>query len=120
MPWTQFNAQLRFWQNYVGRPLVFSIYGQGQIYIAPIPDQIYPIELDTVIQPTPLVNSTDVDNIVEPYASCVKYFAAYLAKYQEQSYGEAEIFKQEYFKSVQQVLTTTATRRIPDPYQTGM
>ncbi len=119
MPWTQFNAQLRFWQNYVGRPLVFSTYGQGQLYIAPIPDQIYPIELDTVIQPTPLVSTTEVDSIVEPYASCVKYFAAYLAKYQEQSYGEAEIYKQEYFKSVQQVLTTTYTRRIPDPYQTG-
>lgn len=119
MPWSEFNAQLRFWQNYVGRPLVFSVYGQGQIYIAPIPDQVYAIELDTVVQPTPLVSNGDVDNIVEPYSSCVKYYAAYLAKYQEQSYGEAEIYKQEYFKAVQQVLSTTYTRRIPNPYSNG-
>lgn len=119
MPWSQFNADVRFWQNYIGRPVVFSVYGQGQIYIAPVPDQVYPMELDTVVQPTPLVTSLEVDEIKEPYASCVKFFAAYMAKYKEQSYGEAEIFKQEYIKQVQQVLSTTFTRRLPSAYGNG-
>ncbi len=25
MPWTQFNAELRFWQNYIGRPISFTL-----------------------------------------------------------------------------------------------
>lgn len=116
LPWTQFNAQLRFWQNYIGRPIAFSIFGQGQIFVGPVPDQVYQIEVDTVILPLPLVNSYDVDSINSPYTNTVKFYAAYLAKYYEQSFGEAEIFKQEYAKQTQAVLTSVYTRRMPDPY----
>jgi len=118
LPWTNFNAQLRYWQNYVGRPICFSTYGQGQLYIAPVPDQSYAIEVDTVILPTALSlnNPTQVDSIVDPYTTPVAFYAAYKAKYKEQSYGEAEIYKQEYAKHVQAVLNSTYTRRIPDPY----
>jgi len=118
LPWTQFNAQLRYWQNYVGRPICFSTYGQGQLYIAPVPDQSYPIEVDTVILPTALTltNPSVVDSIVDPYTTPVAFYAAYKAKYKEQSYGEAEIYKQEYAKHVQAVLNSVYTRRIPDPY----
>ena len=118
LPWTNFNAQLRYWQNYVGRPVCFSIYGQQQIYIGPVPDQSYAIDLDTIILPTPLVltNPDAVDPINDPYTSPVPYYAAYKAKFKEQSYGEAEIFKQQYDKQVQAVLNSVFTRRIPDPY----
>jgi len=118
LPWSQFNAQLRYWQNYVGRPICFSTYGQGQLYIAPVPDQSYAIEVDTVILPTPLSlsNPSVVDSIVDPYTTPVAFYAAYKAKYKEQSYGEAEIYKQEYAKHVQAVLNSVYTRRIPDPY----
>jgi hypothetical protein len=118
LPWSNFNAQLRYWQNYVGRPICFSTYGQGQLYIAPVPDQSYSIEVDTVILPTALsLNSpSTVDSIVDPYTTPVAFYAAYKAKYKEQSYGEAEIYKQEYAKHVQAVLNSTYTRRIPDPY----
>jgi hypothetical protein len=118
LPWTQFNAELRFWQNYIGRPIAFSNYGQGQTYLAPVPDQVYTIELDTVVLPTELVNLNDVDSINDPYYTPVQYYAAYLAKYYEQSFGEAEIFKQEYLKHTQAVLVSTYTRRMPDPYST--
>jgi len=118
LPWTNFNAQLRYWQNYVGRPICFSTYGQGQIYISPIPDQSYYMELDTVIMPTPLQTSAPsvTDTIVAPYTGPVAFYAAYKAKYKEQSYGEAEIYKQEYGKQVNAVQNSVFTRRIPDPY----
>jgi hypothetical protein len=118
LPWSNFNAQLRYWQNYVGRPICFSTYGQGQLYIAPVPDQSYSIEVDTVILPTALSlnNPSATDSIVDPYSTPVAFYAAYKAKYKEQSYGEAEIYKQEYAKHVQAVLNSTYTRRIPDPY----
>jgi hypothetical protein len=116
LPWTQFNAELRFWQNYTGRPIAFSMYGPTSYYIAPVPDQEYSMELDTVIMPTPLVASTDVDQIPDPWTTPVAFYACYKAKYKEQSYGEAEIFKQEYLKNAQSVLNSVFTRRMPTPY----
>ena len=118
--WTQFNTELRYWQNYIGRPIAFSNYGQGQIYIQPVPDQIYVAELDTVVLPDPLVNNTSVEVIIDPYTQPVKYYAAYMAKYQEQSYGEAEIFQAQYNKQVQAVLNSVFTRRMYNPYSFGM
>jgi hypothetical protein len=120
LPWTQFNAQLRYWQNYIGRPIAFSIFGQSTIYLSPVPDQIYTVEIDTIILPQDLAlaTSTTPDVIIDPYTSPVAFYAAYKAKYKEQSYGEAEIYKQEYIKQVQAVLTSVMTRRLPDAYST--
>lgn len=118
LPWTNFNSQLRYWQNYVGRPVCFSTYGQQQLYISPVPDQSYSMEVDTVILPLPLLLATAsaTDPIIDPYTTPVAFYACYKAKYKEQSYGEAEIFRQEYLRHTQAVLASTFTRRIPDPY----
>jgi len=120
LPWSNFNAQLRYWQNYVGRPVCFSVYGQNTIYIGPVPDQAYVVEIDSTILPTPLssTNPSVTDQITDPYTTPVAFYAAYKAKYKEQSYGEAEIYKQEYAKHIQAVLNSVYTRRIPDPYST--
>ena len=114
--WTQFNTELRYWQNYIGRPIAFSNYGQGQIYIQPVPDQLYVAELDTITLPDPLVNDNTPEVIIDPYTQPVKYYAAYMAKYQEQSYGEAEIFQAQYAKQVQAVLNSVFTRKMYNPY----
>lgn len=120
MAWTDFNAQLRFWQNYNGRPIGFSMYGPKTIYIGPKPDQAYEIELDTVVLPDPLVTGSEEDTqIPSPFFEAVAFYAAHKAKYQEQSYGESEIFKQEYTKQVIGALNSTFTRRIPSPYSSG-
>jgi len=120
MAWTDFNAQLRFWQNYNGRPIGFSMYGIKTIYIGPKPDQAYVIELDTVVLPTDMVAGADVEtDIPTPFTEAVQYFAAHKAKFQEQSYGESEIFKQEYTKEILGCLNSTFTRRLPSVYQSG-
>jgi hypothetical protein len=116
LPWTQFNAELRFWQNYIGRPVAFSMYGPQQFFVGPVPDQTYQVDIDTVILPPDLVNTSDVDTIPAPFTDPVPYYAAYTAKFKEQSYGEAEIFKNEYTKKALSVLNTTFTRRMPSPY----
>jgi hypothetical protein len=85
-----------------------------------VPDQAYVVEIDSTILPSSL-SSTDpsvTDQITDPYTTPVAFYAAYKAKYKEQSYGEAEIYKQEYLKQVNAVLNSTFTRRIPDPYST--
>jgi len=119
--WSEFNAKMRFWQNYIGRPLVFSIYSENRIYIGPIPDQSYQIEIDCVVLPNAmsLSTATIADVINDPYSGAVKFYAAYLAKYYEQSFGEAEIYKQEYTTQVRSILNSVFTRRIPSVYGTG-
>jgi hypothetical protein len=120
MAWTDFNAQLRFWQNYNGRPIGFSMYGVKTIYIGPKPDQAYEIELDTVVLPVDMVSGSDQEtDIPTPFTEAVPYFAAHKAKFQEQSYGESEIFKQEYTKEILGCLNSTFTRRLPSVYQSG-
>ena len=118
LPWTQFNAELRFWQNYIGRPIAFTVYGQQAFYLAPVPDQVYAMELDTIILPAALVNATDVDPIISPWTDPVAYYACHTAKFKEQSYGEAEIFLNQYKAKAMSVINTTFTRRLPDPYST--
>lgn len=118
LPWTQFNAELRFWQNYIGRPIAFTVYGQQAFYLAPVPDQVYAMELDTIILPTALVNATDVDPIISPWTDPVAYYACHTAKFKEQSYGEAEIFLNQYKAKAMSVINTSFTRRMPDPYST--
>lgn len=117
LAWSDFNAQLRYWQNYIGRPVAFSMYGQQTIYFGPVPDQTYQLDVDTVIMPTDLVTGAEVDPIPDPYTSPVAYYAAYKAKFKEQSYGESQIFKQEYQRQVQAVLNSVFTRRMPNVYQ---
>lgn len=119
LPWTQFNAELRFWQNYVGRPIAFSMYASStSYYISPVPQENYPMELDTVVVPTDMANYTDVDTIPNTYVSPIAYYACHRAKFKEQAYGESEIFKQQYIDKARNVLATNYTRRIPNPYST--
>jgi len=113
LAWTDFNAQLRFWQNYTGRPIAFSLYGLTTVYFGPIPDQTYVIEIDAVVLPSALTSNSQNEQIPAPYTSPVKFYAAYLAKYKEQSYGEAEIFKVEYEKQARSVIASSMTRRLP-------
>jgi len=120
--WSVFNAKLRFWQNYIGRPLAFSVYSENRIYIGPVPDQTYQVEIDCVVLPNALSLSTATtpDVINDPYNGAVKFYAAYLAKYYEQSFGEAEIYKQEYKLQIGSILGSVFTRRIPTMYGSGM
>jgi hypothetical protein len=122
LSWTDFNSRLRFWQNYIGRPLAFSIYGQQQVYLGPVPDQVYQIEVDCVVLPNALTLAASgvTDAINDPYSTVVKFYAAYLAKFYEQSFGEAEIFKQQYTQQISSVINSVFTRRIPSAYSSPM
>lgn len=119
MAFTDFNARLRYYQNYTGRPIAYSMYGQTSIYLGPIPDQTYSVELDTVIMPTALTNAAPNETIPDPYTTPVAFYACYKAKHKEQAYGESEIFNQEYKNQVRAALSSVFTRRITTPYLMG-
>lgn len=115
-PWTQFDAEFRYWQNMQSRPIAYSRLGALEVYVGPKPDQNYTSDWDIAYMPTALVDNTSTEEIPDFFTAPVKYYAAYLAKFKEQSYGESEMFKGEYQQNVMQIARAYMTRVIPDPY----
>lgn len=116
MPFTEFNMKMRAWQSFQARPVAFTVYGQNTVYVGPIPDQTYVSEWDTVVMPATLVNGTDVDTILFPYTTGITFYAAYLAKYKEQSYEEADRFREAYNVKVRESIRSSFTRRLPSVF----
>ena len=110
MAYTQFDARLRYWVNYQQWPCVFSRVGANTIYVGPIPNQAYVSDWDCAVQPVPLALGTDIEPMPAPFLEPVQYWAAYKAKFKEQSFGECAIFEAQYKKIL------LMTRVIPDPY----
>jgi hypothetical protein len=115
-PWSSFSAIYRQQVGMQGRPFIWSDYSSNMIYVALIPDQTYPVEFDSVVAPADLSGST-ADPIIVNYQSPIKYYAAGIAKYFDQSYGESAVFMKRYEDSVQRTLGQVVTSRIPDVYK---
>lgn len=118
MAWSRFNALMRYYTNYTGVPAVFSVYSYNSLYIQPLPSQLYQAEMDTVWQPPTIVDTTTVEVIPFPFRSPVAFYAAYLAKMKEQSWGEANQFFEQYNRQIMSSLNSAFTRRLANPYQT--
>jgi hypothetical protein len=117
-PWTKFDTDLRYWQNYRGRPGAFSRFASGtQVYVGPVPDQAYAADWDVVTVDIDLVTNSTTDSIPLPYQMPVPYYAAYLAKFNEQSYGESEAFEMQYRKHILSSMATNSRRVIVNPYR---
>lgn len=116
LPWSRFNSMARYWQNLRGRPTVFSVYAYTTVYIQPRPDQAYVCEWDCVVQPPDIVDETTVEVIPATFNELPPFYAARLAKLQEQSYGEAEAFNALYEQEKARAIGSAFTRRVRNPY----
>lgn len=117
-PWTQFNARFRIWVTNTNRPCVWSLQGScpmATLYVQPVPNTDYDAEADIAYIPIPLVDNSTVDELVYPFTKPVAYYAAYKAKHKEQSYGEAQVFLQEYARKALEAINAY-TRRLPNAY----
>lgn len=110
--WTEFNAVIRAIVNYSNQPRFWSQYGQEAFYFGPVSDQIYSVEMDTIVLPALLSNLTDIDTLKYPYLRAVPYWAAYKAKQNDQLPQEAEVFRQGYLRTIKEIGYATVTRRI--------
>lgn len=118
MVWSEFSANLRVWQNFQNMPAAFSKYGGplGTIYFGPVPNMTYTSYWDILYIPVELVDDTTVDELAYPFDDPVPYYAAYTAKYQEQNYGEAALYEQQYREKAAFAITGTFTRVMPNIY----
>jgi hypothetical protein len=118
MIFTEFQAQLRVWANFENMPAVYSKFGGplGKIYIGPVPNQDYTSYWDVQYVPAALVDDNSTDELAYPYDEPVAYYAAYMAKFKEQNYGESTLFEQQYRQHAAHAITASFTRVLPNPY----
>jgi hypothetical protein len=114
--WTNFSAQMRGYTTLTRQPTMWAVYGNTSLFLGPLPDQTYPMEVDSIILPTPLADYVTNDLIPPVAQDPIKFYAAYLAKFYDQSYGESETFKQQYQMRMLEV-ESAYTRRIPNIYE---
>jgi hypothetical protein len=116
MAFTKLNAYMRAVQIVSSMPQVFTMYGQNTLYIQPVPDQIYPIELDTVVTLPDLAAMSDIDTIRTPYTLGIPFYAASMAKYNSQRADEAAALMADYEKRIRVAIRASVTRRLPSAY----
>ena len=120
-PFRQFSALYRpyalgSWQQ---RPGAWAAYGDTSIFIGPVPDLNYAAEFDTIVLPNPYAvgDYVTVDAIPVVSQDPIQFYAAYLAKNNAQSYGEAENFLNQYRRKLLEV-SSAYTGRLPSAYTT--
>ena len=77
----------------------YSQFGQGaggSLYVNPVPDQAYTLNLDCVCYPIALVDDTTAEAIPYPWTDCVPYYAAFLALMSAQRTGDADHMWQQF------------------------
>lgn len=112
--WSEFSRVVRAWTatSYQRLPVMWAVYGDNQFFVGPPPDQTYQIELDTVILPTDLTDYVTADVIPLVTQDPVKFYAAHLAKLNNQAYGEAETLLATYRRRLLEC-AAAYTRRMP-------
>lgn len=123
LPWTDFQARFRIWNRaWIGTisyPGFYAQYGfgvSGSIYLAPIPSQEQPMEIDTSCMPFPLTNDNDPECIQQPWSDAVAYYAAFLALLQQQRAQDATALLQLFQVEMPFCASVVAPTMVQAPY----
>lgn len=120
LPFTGFQAYCRAYSKSFSTPGVYTMHqGILKFFLYPIPDQIYPMEMDIITQPTDLATvSSPETQIMPPWNDAVQFYASHLAVASLQQYEKSLFWLQLYEKRVKQLPATAFSRRMPNPYRT--
>jgi hypothetical protein len=101
IPWTDFQSRFRIFNGTfygtISEPGWYAQYGLGELgslYLAPIPAQSNPMEVDCTCIPTNLLTDNDPEPIPQPWQDAVSYWAAVLCLIQQQRAQDAQAMAQ--------------------------
>lgn len=114
-PYNKFDAYLRIWTTYQALPAAFSRY-TGNVYIGPVPNQVYAMDWDTALVPNEMFDDTTPEQLPIPFQNPVPFYAAYLLKQYEQSFGEAQNFEGQYLRQRSNSMATWQRRTFENSY----
>lgn len=96
IPFSDMQARFRIYgktfYGTISDPGWFSVHGVGaaaQIYLAPIPAQSNPMEVDLLCIPAPLANDDDIEPIPYPWTDAIPYWSAMFCLLQQQRAQDA-------------------------------
>lgn len=116
LAFTEFDPQYRYWNQLQTIPESYTRMSPTIVFIGPSPDQAYVSDWEVAVNPTPLIDNTTVDQLPIPFTEPVQYYAAYKAKYKEQSMGEATMFLKDYARNLAWCCRSWMTRLTPNAY----
>lgn len=123
VPFTDFNARFRIWnRSWLGTisyPGYYSQYGfgtGGSVFLAPIPSQEQPMQLDCSCQVFPLENDDDPEPLPYPWTDAVAYYAAWLCLIQQQRREDAQAMLQVFASELPFAASVVAPQSVTSPY----
>ena len=123
MPWTDFQARFRIWNgawigtiSYPGFYAQYSFGVNGSIFLAPIPSQPQPMEIDVSCMPFPLQSDDDPECIPYPWTDAVPYFSACFALLQQQRKEDAAVMLQMFSAELPFAASVVAPQLVTSPY----
>lgn len=119
---SEFQAKARYYRSITGMPALWSMGppsgtgGGNNFYIFQIPSQSYQCDIDAIMTPTALADDTTAEQLQYPETDLVSYYAAYLAKYNQQMFDESANFLRIYDELMKRGQAAKFQRRLPNPY----
>jgi hypothetical protein len=121
---SEYQALIRQYSSgfYQYVPAYFSQFGQGvrgSLYMYPIPNQTYQLEIDCICLPSDLVSDQDYEAIPDPWTDAVPYFAAHLAYLELQNLNAAKFYEDLFDKRLSGYSSAARSGRRMNPYGRG-
>lgn len=119
---TNFQAKARYYRSITGMPAVWTqgppigAGGGRAFYIFQIPSMNYQCDVDAIVTPVPLATDADPEVMTYPETDLIPYYAAYLAKYQQQMFEESANFLRIYDDLLRRGQAAKFQRRVPNAY----
>jgi hypothetical protein len=123
IPWTDFQARFRIYNRTflgtISEPGWFAQYGEGpdgKLYLAPIPSQQAPMEVDLTLIPAPLLSDNDPEPIPYPWTDAVSYWSATLCLLQQQRREDAQAMAQLFNADMPMAAAVVCPQMLQTPY----
>jgi hypothetical protein len=123
VPWSDFQARFRIWNGTfygtVSEPGWYAQYGlgpSGKLYLAPIPSQSNPLDVDLHLIPAPLLTDNDPEPIPQPWVDAVPYWAAVLCLIQQQRPQDAQAMIQLFNADLPMCASVVCPQMLQTPY----
>lgn len=117
---TTYQAYLRYYgqTGLGGQPCVWTRY-QNNVLIRPVASSVYPMQWDTICSVIDLTDDNTPEAIPYPFTDAIPYYAAYLALFNSQRAGDAQMMLEEYEKFARRARAFWQRTIIPNVYYSG-
>lgn len=120
---SDFQARFRIYNGtfygVISEPGWWAQFGEGpygSIYLAPIPSQAMPFDVDLICVPAPLLTDKDVDPIPYPWTDAVPYWAAVLCLLSQQRREDAQAMYQLFNQDLPMCASVVNPVMLQSPY----